>query len=133
MANNPFISDTAANAEANATCALLNGGTLNIYATPQPANANTALAGQALLATLSFASPAFTAAVGGAASANAIGSANASNTGTAAWARCIASDGTTTIMDCTVGTANCDINLSSTSIVAGTNVAVTSFSYVRTE
>jgi len=133
MANNPFISDAAANAAANAIGALLNGGTINFYTTPQAANANTPVGAQTLLATLTFASPAFGGAVGGTISANAIGSANAAQTGTAAWFRCIESDGITVVMDGSVGTAGCDVNLSSTSIVAGTNVALTSFSYTQTE
>ena len=134
MANNPFLSDTAAEAAANAIGALCNGGSLNIYVASQPANANTALTGQTLLASLGMASPAFGAATaGGNMSANAIASASALATGTAAWFRILQSDGVTVVMDGSVGTAGCDINLTTTAIVAGTNVAVTSYTYTQTE
>lgn len=133
MANNPFISDTAANAAANAIAALLNGGTINLYTSPQPANANTAVTTQTLLVTLTMGSPAWGSAVAGTISANAISTNNAAQTGTAAWARLLNSDGITVIMDCSVGTAGADINMSSLAIVAGTNVAITSLAYTQTE
>ncbi len=59
MAANPKYSDVAVNAEANALGALLNSGYLEIYAGAQPTNADTAIAGQANLATLTFAATAF--------------------------------------------------------------------------
>jgi hypothetical protein len=133
MANNPFVSDTAANAAANAIGALCNGGTVNLYTSPQPANANTAVTTQTLLATLTMGSPAWGAAVAGTINANAISTASAAQTGTAAWARILQSDGITVVMDCSVSTAGADVNLSSTSIVAGTNVAITSLAYTQTE
>ena len=135
MANNPFLSDAAATAAANAIGALCNGGSINIYVASQPANANTPLTGQTLLASLGMASPAFGAATaGGNMSANAIAAASALATGTAAWFRILASDGVTVVMDGTVGTSGVfDIVLTTTAIVAGTNVAVTSYTYTQTE
>ena len=77
MALNPWLSDTAARAAADAVCALCNGGTIQIRSGTQPANANTAATGT-LLVTLTFSATAFAAATGaGVATANAIGSANA--------------------------------------------------------
>lgn len=133
MANNPFISDTAANAAANAVTALCNSGFLQIYSGTQPANANTAISGQTLLAKLTFGTTAFGAAAAGVATANAIGSATASASGTASWFRVFKSDDTTVVFDGSVGTSGADLNLNSTSISSGATVSVTSLTYTQTE
>jgi hypothetical protein len=77
-------------------------GTIALYAGPQPANADTAIDGQALLATLTCAHPAAGPAVAGVNSFNAIGEeSEAPTTGRATWARI--SDGAgNTIFDCDV-------------------------------
>lgn len=65
---------------------------------------------------------------GGVLTLNAITSdASADATGTATWFRMVKSDGTTHVMDGTVGTTGADLNLNTTSIVTGATVAVTSF------
>jgi hypothetical protein len=133
MALNTQISDAAANAACNALCALANGGSLKIYSGAQPANANTVISGQTLLATLALSATAFGNAVAGVATANAITSATAVATGTAAWFRVFKSDGTTVVFDGTVGTAGCNINMNSTAIQTGATVAISSFSYSITE
>lgn len=133
MANNPFLSDTAANAAANAVTALCNNGKLRIYTASQPANANTAITTQTLLAELSFGATAFGAASAGVATANAITSATAAATGTAAWFRAVESDGSTVIFDGSVGTSGCDLNINSTGISSGASVAVSSLTYTQTE
>jgi hypothetical protein len=56
---------------------------------------------------------------------------NASNTGTAGWARIVKSDGTTQCIDLTVGTSGADLNLNTLSLVSGNPVSVTSFSIAR--
>jgi pyruvate/2-oxoacid:ferredoxin oxidoreductase beta subunit len=132
MANNPFLSDAAAKAAADAACALCNGGTIQIRSGAQPANANAAATGT-LLVTLTFSATAFAAAVANVATANAIGSANAVASGTAAWFRALKSDGTTVVFDGSVGTSGADLNLSSTAITSGGNVAISSFTYTQTE
>lgn len=53
--------------------------------------------------------------------------ASADATGTATWFRIVKSDGTTHVMDGSVSTSGSDLNFNTTSIVAGANVAVTSF------
>lgn len=133
MANNPFISDTAANAAANAVTAICNGGTLNIYSGTQPTNANTALSGQTLLATMTLSNPAFGSASAGVATANAIGSTTALASGTGSWFRVLESNGTTVVFDGSVGTSGCDLNLNSVSFASGEAVSVTSFTYTQTE
>lgn len=52
---------------------------------------------------------------------------SADATGTASWFRVVKSDGTTHVMDGDVGTSGSDLNLNTTSVVAGGPVAVTSF------
>jgi hypothetical protein len=132
--NNPQLSDAAANAEAAAVCTLLNSGFLNIYSGSQPANANTAVTSQVLLATLTFGSPAFGNPSGGVATANAITpDTSAAATGTATWFRCTKSDGTTVVFDGSVGTSGCDLNINTTAIQANAEVDCSSFTFTALE
>jgi hypothetical protein len=133
MSNIAFISDTAANAEANALAPLLNSGLIEFFTGTQPANANTALSGNTLLATLTFGSTAFGAAAAGVITANAIASGTAVATGTATFARLYESNGTTVVMDLPVGTSGAAINLNTTSIVTGGLVSITSYTHTVTE
>jgi len=140
--NNPFFSDETAKAAVDAAAAKCNGGTLKIYAGSQPTDANTAVGAQTLLATLTLSATAFAAssASGSAgskvvtATANTItGDTSADATGTAAWFRVLKSDGTSVVFDGSVGTSGCDLNLATTSIVAGEEVDVTSFAITMLE
>ena len=142
MANNPFFSDTAVKAAVDAVTALANSGKLRIYDGSQPTDANTAVGAQVKLAELTLNATAFaaSAASGSAgskvvtANANAItGDLSADATGTAAWFRVLKSDGITILFDGSVGTTGCDLNLATTSIVAGEEVDVTSFSITQLE
>ena len=130
MANNLKISTTAVNAQADALSDLLDNGYLRIYDGTQPANANTAITTQVLLAELRFNATAAPAASGGVLTMNSITQdSSADNTGTATWFRALKSDGSTAVFDGSVGTASCDLNLGSTSITSGASVAVTSMTY----
>lgn len=130
MANNLKISTTAVNAQADALSDLLDNGYLRIYDGTQPANANTAITSQVLLAELRFNATAAPAASGGVLTMNSITQdSSANNTGTATWFRALKSDGSTVVFDGSVGTASCDLNLGSTSITSGASVAVTSMTY----
>ena len=132
MALNPKLSNIAANAAADATCALLNSGKLRIYDGSQPATADTAITSQVLLAEMTYNSTAFASAVAGVATANAITSDSAADaTGTATWLRSLKSDGTTVIFDGSVGTSGCNLNLNTTSIVANAQVSVSSLTYTQ--
>ncbi len=116
------------NAEADALAPQFNTGYLRIYDGAQPTNADTAVGAQVLLAELRFNATAFPAAVAGLLTANAItGDAAANATGTAAWFRCLQSNGTSVIMDGTVGTATSDLVLDSTAIQINADVNVTSY------
>lgn len=132
MALAPRLANLAANAAADAACALANAGFLDIYDGTQPATADTAITSQVKLAHLTLASPAFGAAVAGVATANAVGSdVSADATGTANWFRAYKSDGTTAVFDGSVGTSGANLNLSSVAITAGGTVAITSFTYTQ--
>ena len=132
MANNPKISNAAANAAADAVVDLLNSGYLRIYDGTQPATADTAIDVQVLLAELTFGNPAFGDAADGVATANAITADSSANaTGTATWFRVLKSDGTSAMFDGSVGTSGCDLNLNSVAIQAGAEVSVTSFTYTQ--
>jgi len=102
-------------------------GTIKIYDGSQPADADTALSGQTLLAELTFADPSAPAAVNGLLTFNAIvEDSSADATGTATWAR-IEDSNSNTIFDCDVGTSGATINLNSVAIVISGPVSITSF------
>lgn len=126
MANDIRAGNAAVNAAVDALTALLNGGKLQIYAGTRPATGDTAISGQTLLAELTFGNPAFGAASGGVATANAITADSSANaTGTATWFRLLKSDDTK-VLDGEIGTSGADLNLNTTSLVAGAEVGVTS-------
>jgi hypothetical protein len=143
VANNPFFADATVIAGIDAVTLLLNSGKLEIYTGTQPTDANTALGAQTLLSTLTFGSTAFVSpavASGSAgskivtATANTITSdTSAAATGTAAWFRAFKSDGTTVVMDGSVGTSGADLNLNTLSIVTGATVSCTSFTITQAE
>ena len=120
MANNPLWYDAAV----NAVCALLNSGTIKIYTGSQPAE-DGSITGT-LLATLTFGSTAFGSSSGGTATANAITSGTAGNTGTAGYFA-LEESGGTVVATGTCGTSGCDLNLNSTSISSGATVSCSSF------
>ena len=132
MALNPKISDTAANAAADGLCALLNSGYLRIYDGAQPATADTDITTQVLLAELRFGATAFGAAVAGVATANALTPDAAANaTGTASWFLALKSDGTSKVLDGSVGTTGADLNLNSVAIQINAEVSVTAFTHTQ--
>lgn len=129
MALNPKTTVARRNAMLDNCLANANSGKLRIYDGTQATDADTAVGAQVLLAELTMNATAFAAASAGSAAANAITSdSTADATGTATWFRLLKSDGTTAIMDGSVGTSGANLNLNSTAIQAGAAVAVTSFS-----
>lgn len=103
---------------------------LRIYSGTRPATADTALSGNTLLAQLTCNATFAPASSAGVLTLNAITQdASADATGTATFARLVKSDGTTVVLDCSVGTSGADINLNTTSIVAAGPVSVTSLVY----
>lgn len=130
MPNNLKLSNNVVNPQADALSDLADNGYLRIYDGTQPATADTAISTQTLLAELRFNATAAPAASNGVLTFNAITQdSSANNTGTASWFRALASDGTTVLFDGAVGTSGSDMNIATTSIVAGAIVGVTSFVY----
>lgn len=126
MARNATRTAEAADAANDAQLALLDGGTIEIYTTPQPADPTVAITTQTLLAVLTFGTPAFGASAAGIGTANAItpdAAANAS--GTPAWAR-LKKSGGTALMDCTAGTISTDLILDHATINVNDIVSATS-------
>jgi hypothetical protein len=119
---------TSRNTELDALAPLLNNGYLRIYSGTEPATPETALSGNTLLAELRFNATAFGASASGVITANAI-TADTSNdaTGTATFFRAFKSDGTTVVLQGTVGTSASDINLNSTAIQIAAQTSVSSF------
>lgn len=135
------ISNAAAIAACNSIVDLIDAGAsagkIRIYDGTRPADPDTAVSTQTLLAELTFSDPAFgnaaDGAPGGVATASSITADSSANaTGTASWFRVVDSDGLA-IFDGDVGTSGSDLNLSSVSITSGDNVAVTSFTYTMPE
>lgn len=99
-------------------------GLLRILDGTRPATCGTATT---LLAELTFSDPCAPAASSAVLTMSAITADSSANaTGTATWFRCVDSTGTC-VLDGAVGTSGSDLNLNSTSISIGQNVAVSSF------
>ncbi len=128
MPLSPSYTNLIANAAADAMAALHNGGIMRFYSGTQPASADTAITSQVLLAEIQFNATAFGAAASGIATANAFTQDSSANaTGTAAWYRTFKADGTTALMDGSIGTSGSNINMVTTSITAGQPVQVAAF------
>lgn len=106
-----------------------NGALLRIYSGTRPADADTAPSGT-LLAELTCGTPFAPGASSGVLTANAITQdSSANNSGTATWFRLLDSAGTTTVTDgdVTATGGGGDLQLVTTTVVAGQPVQVTSF------
>lgn len=121
-------STVACNAAIAALGALCNGGKLRIYDGAQPADANTAITTQNLLAEFTLPNPAFGSAGSGIVTANAISPVSVLRAGTAAWCRIVESDGATGVMDGTVGVSNANVVLNSVALTVPSQIAITSLS-----
>jgi hypothetical protein len=126
----PTLSTQARDTQLNALASHFNSAYLRIYSGTQPATPDTAASGT-LLAELRFNSTAFpTVSGGGPLTANAItDDAAADNTGTAAWFRIVEADGTTPILDGSVGTSGANLNFATVAFTAGTPIRVTSYTH----
>jgi len=138
-----IIANDTAIAAANAAVDLIDVGSTNaagevrIYDGTVPTDADTALSGNTLLATLVMSNPAFGAAADAAPGATATASAitddsSADATGTASFFRIVDRD-EATILQGTVGTSGADLNLNTVSIVTAAVVSITSMTYTQPE
>lgn len=126
------ISINGRNAACNGLVDLLDAGTgpgtIQIRTGTQPATPNDSATGT-LLGTLTLSDPAFGNASAGVATASAItGDSSADSTGTAGWFRALDSDGNA-VIDGSCGTSGsgADMILSSTSIVAGGTINISTW------
>jgi hypothetical protein len=126
------LSNAAATAAADAIVDLLDGGTIEIRDGSAPTNVDDTATGT-VLATLTFGTPAFGAAVNGVATANAITADSAADaTGTAGYCRLKTSGGSALIQGVvTVSGGGGDLQLSTTSIVALVAVTISSLTYTH--
>jgi hypothetical protein len=130
------MTNLAANIEADALAALVDGGYLRIYNGTQPDNADDAITTQVKLAELRFGTPAFGAAVNGMITANAITpDSSAAAPGIATWFRIFQADGSTPVWDGNVGTigSGADLELNSVNFSIGIEVSIGSFSHTVTK
>ena len=135
MASALHMANAAVNAEADALARALDNGYLRIYdstGTGQPATADTAVSTQQLLAEIRVSATSAPGATAGVLTFTVpISDTDANATGTATWYRALKSDGTTSVMDGSVGAAAsaCDMILNSTAIQIHAQVDVTSWSH----
>lgn len=128
MALNSQYSITARNVALAALAALCDGGKLRVYDGAQPANGDTAVTTQNLLAEFTLATPSFGTPGSGSVAAASIAPVPAVRAGTASWFRVVKSDGTTVVMDGTLGTATSNLVLNAVAITLPSQVSVTSLS-----
>lgn len=127
MASNVKIGTAARNAACDAIVDLLDGGTLEVFTGSPPATPATADSGTKL-GTCTLGTPAFGAASGGVATANAIGSdTNADASGDAGYFR-LKTSGAVVVLQGTAGAAadSPDLTFDNKAIVAGGTIAISS-------
>jgi hypothetical protein len=141
MASLMGISNAIAIVMCDAAVDALDGGAgaaiIRIYGDTRATDVDTAVGAQTLLGTLTCSDPAFGGAVdispGARATANAITSdASADDTDTATWFRALTST-PTACFDGNVGTSNADMVLNTVAIVAGAEIAISSWTVTQPE
>lgn len=132
MALTENLSDTAADIAAGAVLAALDGGYLRIFDGTQPATADTAVTTQIVLVEIVLGSPAFTTNGDGTANINPSTS-GTSVAGTASWFRAYSSDGVTAIIDGSVGTSGCNLNMNTITFVLSGTVTADTWVYTQSK
>lgn len=134
MATAPFLTNNVAKSMLDAFTTANDAGTaavINIYSGTAPADADTALSGNTLLAQLTMSATSFGAATdanpGAIITANAItADSSADATGTASFFRLLTQNAGTVTFQGSVGTSAADMILNTVSITAGSTVSITS-------
>ena len=103
---------------------------IRIYAGTQPANANTAISTQTLLAALTI-TGSFGTDSNGTLTISSVASTTSVASGTASFFRIVKSDGTTVVMDGSIGTSDADMVVNTTTITSGENVQISSGTIIR--
>lgn len=106
------------------------GSIIRLYDGTQPTNANTAISTQTLLVSLTIAGG-FGTDSNGTITLGAVTSGTAVASGTASFFRIVKSDGTTVVMDGSVGTSGSDLNLNTTTVASSQTVAISAGTIIR--
>jgi hypothetical protein len=131
MASNLNYSNGTRNAQQQGLITFAGSGSIiRIYQGTQPANANTAISSQTLLVSLPIVGS-FGTDANGTITIGAVTSAQAVATGTAQFFRIVKSDGTTVVMDGSVGTSDADMILNTTAIANTQTVTISSGTIIR--
>jgi hypothetical protein len=131
MASNLKYSNGTRDAQQNGLISYASTGSIiRIYSGSQPANANTAITSQTLLVPLVI-SGSFGTDSNGTITLSTVTNGTAVATGTASFFRIVKSDGTTVVMDGSVGTSASDMNLNNTSIASGQTVSISAGTIIR--
>lgn len=107
-----------------------NNAIIRLYSGTQPASANTALSGQTLLVSCQLAG-AFGTDSNGTLTLGTVNDGVAVSNGTASFFRIVKSDGTTVVMDGSVGTSGADLNLNTTTINITQTVNISGGTIIR--
>lgn len=131
MASNLKYSNGTRDAQQNGLITYAGSGCkIDIYAGTQPANANTAISTQTKLVELVVAGT-FGTDSSGTITIGTVTNGTAVASGTASFFRIFKSDGTTVVMDGSVGTVSADMILNTTAIVLGQTVAISAGTIIR--
>ena len=106
------------------------GSIIRLYDGTQPTNANTAISTQTLIVSL-VVSGSFGTDSNGSITLGTVTNGTAVASSTATFFRIVKADGTTVVMDGSVGTSGADMNLNSTTISSGQTVAITAGTIIR--
>ena len=116
------IAQAFAAAAADEIKAALSGGKLEIYSVARPPDADARVERSGVLATFTFAAPAFNGDGSPAFEGNPV---KATGVGTPGFARAFQADGTTVVADFSVGPGNCEVKLSEVSTTPDYPISVT--------
>jgi hypothetical protein len=105
-----------------------NAALLRIYNGTRPATGGAATT---LLGTFTLGSPLAAGAVAGVLSPTLPADTTGAAAGTATWFRIVKADGTTHVIDGSVGTSGADLNLNTTTVSVGVALAITAFTITR--
>ena len=131
MASNLKYSNGTRDAQQNGLITYAGSGAIiHIYQGTQPVDANTSVGGATLLVSLTV-SGSFGTDSNGTITLSSVTNGTAVATGTAQFFRITKSDNSTVVMDGSVGTSGCDMNLNNTSIATGQVVSITSGTIIR--
>lgn len=105
-----------------------NAALLRIYDGTRPATGGSATT---LLGTFTLGSPLAAGAAAGVLSPTLPSNTTGAAAGTATWFRIVKADGTTHVLDGSVGTSGADLNLNTTTVSVGVALAITAFTITR--